>query len=176
MRQHPDRASALSACHTAAIKTPKICIHKPAQPPQRPAPYHSTEHIVPECHILLILQAKLITLESSVLAQDVILVGDQKGYDTYYTANTCNTQLGTALPDQRVLNYRIRPRPRPCRQQQQDHMTRSVPRALRRIQAAKEATRAILPSATKMTQAVPGQPEIGCQINLVHRWLQAKTR
>ena len=95
---------------------------------------------------------------------DIILVGNQKGYDNYYKADTSNAQLEVALRNLGVLNYKIKPRPKPCRrqpQQPQDHMTPTVPRALRRIQEAKEA---LLPiqwrhsdQATNMSQAMPSQ-------------------
>ena len=50
--------------------------------------------------------------------QDVILVGTQKGYDTYYTANTCIAQLKIVLRSVGVPNYKISSRSRPGRQQQ----------------------------------------------------------
>ena len=95
---------------------------------------------------------------------DVILVGNQKGYDTYYKADMSSAQLEIALRNLGAPNYRIKPRPRPCRQQPQqpqDHMTPTVPRALRRIQEAKEAILPILwrhsDQATNMSQAMPSQ-------------------
>ena len=93
---------------------------------------------------------------------DIILVGNQKGYDQYYKADRRNAQLEIALRNPEVPNYK--PRPKPCRQQlqqRQDHMTPTVPRALRRIQEAKEV---ILPTpwrhsdnTTNMSQTMPGQ-------------------
>ena len=59
---------------------------------------------------------------------DVVLVGDQKGYDTYCTADTCNmcnAQLGIALHTPGVANHSIRSGPRPCRQQSQDDSIRA---------------------------------------------------
>ena len=95
---------------------------------------------------------------------DVILVGNQKGYDTYSKADTSNAQLKIALRNLGVPNYKIKPRPKPCRQQPQqlqDHMSPMVPRALRRIQEAKEARLPILwrhsDGATNMSQAMPSQ-------------------
>ena len=95
---------------------------------------------------------------------DIILVGNQKGYDTYYTADTSSAQLEIALRNVGVPNHRIRPRFRLCRRQPQhpqDHMTPTMPRALTRIQEAKEAMLPILwrhgDHATNTSQAMPSQ-------------------
>ena len=65
-----------------------------------------------------------------------IIVGNQKGWESYYAAVTYRAQLAIALWTLEVPDYRIRSRP--GRPQQQQHMTLAVARALRRMKKPKK--------------------------------------
>ena len=84
--------------------TPASCI----------SPLYGTYWACPRCH-----HSRTFRSGTDVILVGNQLVGNQKGYDSYYTADTCNAQLEIALRNQGIPNYRIRPRPRPCRQQPQ---------------------------------------------------------